>query len=416
MSKILLKRAQIFDSQSKFHLKRKDILIENGSIVKIANSITAPKKCKTISSPHLCVSPGWIDIGTFNGEPGFEYREDLHSLSNASVSGGYTAIAPFPTCSPTIDQIGQLHFVKSKSSHELVDVLAVASLSKNTAGIELSDLIDLHHHGAIAFSDGQHHSMSMDQLLRSLLYSKSFNGLVIYCPQNIQNHAVHEGRVSVSLGISGNAKHQEDSRISEAIAQNEYAQSKMLVHNISTAGIFKNGKSWKSNNVSFSVAFMNLIFTDTDLLEFDLNLKVIPPVRDEGERKALCRAVEKGQVNIITSNHYPLSQEEKDQPFGMSMPGAATIENVFAAMNTLCKDISLDRLVHCLAEGPRRVLGLNKVVVDKGVEAHLTIFDPTLDIEVKASETYSKSDNNPFLNASLKGQVIGIVKGKINTL
>ena len=412
---ILLRKAKIFDVRSRHHLKTSDVLIEKGIITRIAKNIRPDKKTKVVESKSLCISPGWLDIGCFNGEPGFEYREDLESLAQAAQQGGYCRIAPFPTGSPTLDSKGQLAYFKAATTDFVVDFVPIASVTKDRSGIDLAELLDLHNTGAQAFSDGLEDRMSGPQILRCLLYLKTPNALSIFntCPTGTGH--MHEGAISVQMGLEGMPEHLEEERINLITKQSEYAGARILFHNISTTGCLKEiSKSTNSGLITTSVAFLNLVKSDEDVLDFDLNLKTVPPLRNN--KKALSKAVESGQVNIITSNHNPRSIEEKDQPFGLSDFGASTLDTVFPALNTYSKGISLERIIHCLSIGPHDTLGLDCPIIAKGSEAVLTVFDPSKSTQFSPESLKSKSKNNPFVDEKLTGQVLGIVNGRKSTI
>lgn len=414
---ILLRKARIYDIRSKHHNKVMDILIERGVITKIAKSIVAPKRVKIIESKSLSVSPGWLDIGAYNGEPGYEYREDLTSLMDAAAQGGYVHIAPFPTGQPSVDSKGQLHFLISSGKDHIVNLYPIAAATKNREGHELSELLDLNKAGAIAFSDGDQDHINQDQLIRIMQYLKSIKGITIYNAAKESTGHVHEGSVSVSMGIEGIPAHNEVSNVEKALRCSEYAESKLVLHNISNkASINAIKRSSNKKNISISVPFMNLIQEDTDVLDFNLNLKVSPPLRDKSDKVALCKAIQSGSIDVITSNHTPLSIEEKDQPFGLSQSGASTIETVFAALNTFNQEIDLDKIIHCLSVGPHRVLGLPCQEICVGSKAELTVFDPKEKVTFNESQLKSKSKNNPYLNLELKGKVIGIINGSTSNL
>ena len=405
---LLLKQATIYDTTSKFHLQKKDILVDKGKIVKIRSKIRKEAKMKQFSSSDLCISPGWLDIGTFNGEPGYEYREDLESLRMAAANGGYCKIAAFPTTDPTIDTKGQLNFLINLTKDHIVEFLPIAALTKERRGQEIAELVDLHNQGAVAFSDGHSHDLQHDQLLRALLYLKSFEGIAIFNANNDKNVQLHEGPISVQLGLEGSPAFLETMNIKNAIAQSRYSKSRLLIHNLSTASILKEKDM---SNVSFSVPCMNLIYEDRDIVDFDINLKVKPPIRDGSQRKLLIRAINNGQINAITTNHYPLSPEEKDQPYGLSRPGASTIDLAYSALNTHCGEIEKERLIFCLSEGPHKILNLDYSSVQEGQKACLTLFDPNIEYHADQSHIKSKSKNSPFIEKTMKGKVLGIING-----
>src|SRR5690606_22714875 len=93
---VLIKNAKVLDESSSFHGKRIDILIKDGAIAQTGKSISSPGDVKVVKSGNLHVSPGWLDIGTQLGEPGFEHRETIAAGINSARKGGFTAMAPFP--------------------------------------------------------------------------------------------------------------------------------------------------------------------------------------------------------------------------------------------------------------------------------------------------------------------------------
>jgi len=189
-----------------------------------------------------------------------------------------------------------------------------------------------------------------------------------------------------------------------------YAGGITLVHNISTGESLKTIKRAKANQeLDISVACLNLIYDEGDVADFDINLKVSPPLRTSQDKKALVKAVQNGDINIITAQHRPLSKEEKDQPFGLAMHGASTLETVFQSLHTHT-DLSLERILHCLSVGPHRALDMPCPEIKVDAPAYLTIVDPST--SPRPVQLVSKGVNNPFEGKTLPGSVLGVVRGK----
>jgi len=407
---ILLRKAHIYDVRSNHHNTVKDVLIEKGVITKIAKQITAPEKAKVVSSSNLCVSPGWLDIGTYNGEPGHEYREDLNSLTAAAAKGGYLGLAPFSTSDPVVDNKGQLHFLKSQSQGGVVKIHPIASISKEGKGKDLSEILDLHAAGAVAFSDGDDASYDHDILIRAMQYLKTCHGLLILPACKANTGQVHEGAVSVKMGMQGIPSYEEVAQVEAGLKAHDYSDGKLLIYNVSSAdSLSKISRSANLAKVNVSVSCLNLIYDEGDVSTFDLNLKVSPPLRSKKDKNALLKAVSSGSINIITSNHRPLSKEEKDQPFGLSLPGAATIESAFSALVSFT-NLSIGRITHCLSIGPHEAIGLDLPEIKVGSRAYLTLLDPS--IKRQQSHAKSKGVNNPFLSHEMTGAVIGQVRDR----
>jgi dihydroorotase len=106
---ILIKSATLVDSKSNLNFKQKDILVKDGVIVDIADSIDSKAKL-VLDFKNLHVSRGWLDTSVSFGEPGYEERETLSNGLNTAASSGFTSILLNPDCNPLVDSILLLNF------------------------------------------------------------------------------------------------------------------------------------------------------------------------------------------------------------------------------------------------------------------------------------------------------------------
>lgn len=391
-------------------MKVRDVLIQKGIITDIKAKLSPPRNTLVLDPKNLHISKGWIDIGCFNGEPGFEHQEDLVSLKSAGAAGGYVSLAPFPTTQPCLDSKSQIEAICAKNNNHLVQILPIANLTKDGTGQEISEILDLLKAGAIAFSDGNAANLSEGQVQRSLLYLKAKRGIAILPLNHSNSGQVNEGDISIKMGVEGIPEHLEEVEIDKILHQLKYTNSGAVIHNVSLGSTAdKIQKIAQNYNCYGSVAAMNLAHNDHILNNWDTNYKVIPPLRSETERRKLCRAVQKGSIDIIASNHHPVAEEDKDEPFGLSPFGASTLETTFSSIITYAEEISLERVVECLAQGPALALGIEQDNIAIGQEANITLFDPQLKWEVKSSDLKSKSLNNPYIGATLRGRSLGVI-------
>ena len=180
---ILLRSVHIIDPQSALNGLVRDVLIDNGLIRQLADTIEAPDGCRVVEQPNLHVSPGWVDMRTQAGDPGFEHKEDITSLCRAAAAGGFTDIAVLPNTRPVVDSKDTLGYVRRMAEGQPVGVHPIAAITKCAEGEHFTDMIDLHHAGAIAFSDGEHPLQSADLLLKTLQYLRPFGGLLMNRPE-----------------------------------------------------------------------------------------------------------------------------------------------------------------------------------------------------------------------------------------
>ena len=417
--KLLLKRLNILDKNSPWHQKQVSILIENGTITKIGKSIRQTKNVKVVEFENATASIGWLDIGTQIGEPGFEHRETLKTVAAAAARGGFTELACFPNTSPTIHTKSEVQYIKNNTSNYLVEFHPIGAISKNCEGQELSEMVDLHHAGAIAFSDGMHSVQNNGMLMRALEYVKSFDGLIINHPHDesiARNGMVHEGAISTSLGISGIADMAESIQVERDLSLRNYTNSRIFIHNISSADSvakIRAAKAIQKKNISSSVPYMNLIFNDQEIENFDPNFKVLPPLREESDRLTLIEGLKDGTIDCITSNHKPVDAESKELNFARSSYGAIGLETCFAALNKqLRKSITINKLINVLAYRSRESLGIPIPKIEVGESANFTIFDQDLEWTYTRKSIRSKSSNSPFINQEMKGKVLAVVNNK----
>lgn len=411
--KYLIKQAKIIENGVKN--PKKDILIENGKITQIENNIPATDGMRLIESKNLHVSIGWLDIGCQLTEPGHEEKETIESLIAAAKNGGYTGLATFPNTAPCLDNKGTLNYVKQQFDKSTIDYYPIAAFSKKCKGVELSEMVDLAQEGAVAYSDGMKSVEKGGTLLRGLQYVEKINKPIIHHPFDrdiSQGAEVHEGIISTSMGLPGIPSIAETIVVKRDLDIVNYTDSKIIEHNISTDQAIKLIKSNKSNQVTCSVAAMNLLHTDESISGFDAAFKVMPPLRQEKDRKALVKGIVKDHIQYISSNHTPIEKEQKDVEFTNSKSGASTLDTLFASLNTFQDSIPLVKIIEKITVGPREALQIPIPKIAVGEIANLTLFDPNIKWEVSLDDIRSKSKNNPYIGQKLEGKVIGTINKK----
>ena len=414
---VLIRKATIIDKNSSYNGQKVDLLIENGQISKIGTDIIAEAQ-KVIEGEQLYLSIGWMDIGAQIGDPGFEHREDLHSATIAAAAGGYTSIVCYPNSNPVVDSKSGILYIKQNTSQSLVDFYPIGAISENCKGKDITEMIDMHRAGAVAFSDGKYPIQDNGLMMRALLYIKSFNGVIINQPQDktiAHDGQANEGIVSTSLGIRGIPHMAEEIMLQRDIFLAEYTQSKLHVANISTANAVEMVRKAKQNGlqITASVAVMNLAYADTAIHGFDSNYKVLPPLRTQKDIATLKDGLKDGTIDIINSNHIPLEEEAKKLEFTYADFGVIGLETSFAVANMhLSACLSLEQLIEKLAIAPRELLGIDIPTIEEGKVANLTIFDPEQDWVYEEKNIKSKSKNSPFIGQKLKGKVLGVINNK----
>ncbi|MDQ4141536.1 MAG: dihydroorotase, partial [Bacteroidota bacterium] len=204
---VLLKSIKVIAPATKFHQNTTDILIKDGYISAIGQNLLIPESSTVIvEQAGLCVSAGWLDMNAWIGDPGFEHKEDLESAALAATKGGFTEVACLPNVEPVFQTKNSVGYIQNQSKTLPVSFYPLGAITNNTQGKELTEMIDLHVAGAIAFTDGLQPVQQADVLVKALQYVQFFDGLIIQKPENIsltQHGLMHEGIMSTQLGLKG---------------------------------------------------------------------------------------------------------------------------------------------------------------------------------------------------------------------
>ena len=414
----LIKNATIIDPNAPHNGDSVDILVKEGMIAEIGKNIKHAS-AHLIEATNLQVSPGWLDIGAQVGEPGFEHREDLQSVTAAAAAGGFTALACFPNTNPTIHSKSEVSFLKNNA--QLVDFYPIGALSRDCAGENLAEVYDMSASGAVAFSDGDKSIASAGLMKRGLEYLKGIDGLVINHPNDYslsKGGQLHEGEVSTKLGMKGIPALAEILMLKRDLDLLKYTNSRLHVHNISTAESVKLIKTAKAQGlrVTASVSIMHLIFNHTAVENFDPLYKLHPPLREKTDSKALLKGIKDGVIDVINSNHTPLEIEAKKLEYSYADAGIIGLETVFPLLNThFGKQLDIEVMVHLLAIQPRKVLNLLISKITVGSKANLTLFQSTEAWTFSPKDIRSKSKNTPFIGQQFTGKVLGIINGNYSS-
>lgn len=411
---LLIQRATVLDRTSDHHRQEVDLLIRNGLIEAIGVGLQA-EGVEVCDATGAYVSIGWVDIGVQTGDPGFEHRETLRTAAAAAAAGGFIGIGCQPNTEPAVDGKSEVLYVKNSTREWLVDCYPIGALSEQCRGKDITEMIDMHRAGAVAFSDGKHPVQDSGLMLRALQYVTAFDGVVINQPLNravAGEGQMHEGFTSTSLGMKGIPSLAEELMVHRDLELAAYTGARLHLANISTAGSVQQIRAAKARGlrVTCSVAALNLALSDEALQHFDTNLKVLPPLRGHRDIEALKEGLADGTIDIISSNHVPLEAEAKKLEFPFAKFGAIGLETAFALAHTHLQHVlELEQLIDCLAYNPRRLLGLPMPAVAAGQPARLTLFDPRRRWTFQPPLIHSLSRNTPLLGAELTGKVRAII-------
>jgi dihydroorotase len=408
--KILIQSPQILDPNSPFHRKEKNILINNGRIDQIGDKNYSADK--VIKAEGMILSTGWFDLGTFVGDPGLEHREDLNSAAKAASAGGFTEIAVLPNTAPSVQTKNEISYITRRNEDRLVQIHAMASVTKNNKGEELTEMIDLHEAGAIAFTDGLKPIWHTDILLKALQYLQKFNGVLIDHPEDNWLNLfgqMHEGVNSTRLGLKGMPRIAEEIVVGKNIELLNYAGGRLHFSRISTAksiDLIRQAK--KKLGLTCDIASYQALLDDSLLSNFDTNYKVNPPLREKSDNEALIKGLKEGVIDVITSGHRPEDEESKNLEFDLAEFGIINLQTFGSNLTALSRHIGWEDLIEKVTVNPRKVLQMEIPVIQEDTKANLTLFDPEKTWELNEKTNASKSKNSPWFGKTLTGKTIAV--------
>ena len=410
LMEILLRQVKIIDPSSPFHQQTIDIFISNGIIKDVGQIDNSGVQQINIKGLH--VSTGWLDVFSNFCDPGFEFRETLETGSNAAAAGGYTDVMILPNTSPIVHNKAGIEYIVQRSRDFVTNIHPVAAITRNTEGKELAEMYDMHQSGAVAFSDGINPIQSPGLLLKALQYLKAIDKAIIQIPDDKSvNPAglINEGIISTQLGLPGKPTIAEELMIARDIELVKYTNSKIHFTGISTAKSVELIRQAKKEgfSVTCSVTPYHLCFTDADLVQYDTNLKVNPPLRTKEDQQALKQALIDGTIDCIATHHLPHDTDHKMVEFEYADFGMIGLETSFAVINTFFPELGLEKTIDLLSARPRSIFDLQTDSINKNSTACLTLFIPGEKWSVV--DLHSKSKNSPFIGQQLTGRPVGII-------
>ncbi len=417
--KILIQSATILNSNSPFHKKKKNVLIHNGRITEVGDKKSTADK--VIDATGMILSVGWFDLGTYVGDPGYEQKEDVSSVLKTAAAGGFTELAVLPNTNPPVQSKNEISYLTNGNDNRLVQLHAIASVTRDNKGEELTEMIDLHENGAVAFTDGLKPIWHTDIFLKALQYVQKFNGLLIDHPEDSWLNSfgqMHEGLQSTMLGLKGMPRIAEELALSRNIELLQYTGGRVHFARLSTAKSIELVKTAKKRGlkVSCDVTGYQPLLDDSLLDNFDTNYKVNPPIREKADREALIKGLNDGTIDVLCSGHLPQDDESKNLEFDLADFGMTNLQTFASNLTTLSASVNWEDLIEKVTTAPRILLDREVPVLDVDQKANLTLIDPEHVWTLDAKSNLSKSKNSPWFGKQIKGKAVAVFNNSRNWL
>ncbi len=418
---ILIKNGRVVDPANKID-KVADVLVENGKIVKVAVNLKDQAET-VIDASGKIVAPGLVDMHVHLREPGREDKETVCSGTAAAAKGGITTVLAMPNTIPAMDSPEHLVLLQGIIKRAArVKVLACGAITKSRLGQELTDIAALKNNGAFAISDD---GASVDNdalMLEALRQAKAANLLAIcHCEDKKLSGkgVINLGFNSTRLGLRGISKESEYARVKRDIMLAQEAGARVHIAHVSCRESVETIAQAKQKGVQVTCETAPHYFalTEDDIVDYDTNMKINPPLRTRQDVEAIKRGLKDGVIDAIASDHAPHTENEKDIEFERAEFGKIGLEsNLVISIMELVEKNMLDwpGLIKVMALNPARILGVDQGTLSPGKSADLIIVEPATEFVLEKSKILSKSKNSPFIGRKVKGRVeYTLYEGKI---
>ena len=412
---LLLNSVTVSDTTSKYFNSKVNILIDSkGYVKKISKNKISDKVKKVVDLEGLYISESWFDFNANFCDPGYEYKENLKSGVHVAINSGFLDVLITPNTNPIIQTKADVSYIQEKSLNNFCKIHPSAAISKNFNGKDLNDIIDLHNSGVKAFTNSYSCEESSEMIMNSLLYLNQIDTLLLTKPKDrsFSDGVVNNGYYSNTVGLKGIPRISESIAVERDLSILEYVGGKIHFSGISTkesVSIIRDAKT-KKLNVTCDVPIHNLILDDSNVVSFDPNYKVDPPLRTKEDIDALIEGINDGTIDIIASHHEPQDIDTKKCEFEKANFGVISLQTFFSNIVQLSRRIPLENLIKTFSTNPKKILGVETYSVVEGSKASFTVFDPDGSWDYNENSNLSKSINSPWLNWSLKGKVKAVIK------
>ena len=399
------------------------IIDEEGKIEAIGKKVNKnniPSRENFIDLKEKYIFPGLVDMRVFVGEPGYEYKENFRTLSNAALAGGVTSVVTMPNTSPVVDNVSIVDFIKRRGRDKSkINIYPTASLTKNLEGTNMTEFGLLQKKGIVGFTDGTQTIQNTRLMSRIMRSAYDLNSLVMQHAEDYElakNGMVNDGIIATQLGLHGIPDLAEKIIIERDLSLLEDFNCRYHISQVSSSKSVDTIERKKDIvNFTTGVSINNLSLNENDVGDFRTFLKLSPPLRTEEDRISLIKAINKDLIDVIVSDHKPEDEESKRLTFSQAAAGASGIETLLPlALELFHNDsIKLFKLIKLLTSNPAKILKINKGNLSVGNDADFCIVDIYKPWIVKKEKIVSKSKNTSIDDKKLQGQVLStFVKGE----
>jgi dihydroorotase len=399
-----------------------DVFIADGRIAALGGAPEGFGPVREIDASGCIVSPGLVDLCARVREPGQEHKATIATESVAAAAGGITTLCCPPDTNPVVETPADIELIRLRA--EKVGKTRIVTLGALTHGLDgerLSEMAALKNAGCVGVSNAMRPLANTLVQRRALEYAATFDLTVFLYPNDhwlSANGCAHEGQVAMRLGLPGIPEAAETAAVARDLTLIEQTGIRAHFCRLTTARAVHMVARAQFDGlpVTADVAIHYLYLTEIDISDFDSRCHVIPPLRTTQDRLHLRRALQRGTLSAISSDHQPHEADAKLRSFPSTEPGISGLDTLLPLGLRLVDEhvIELAELIHRLTAGPAAILGLPFGTLSVGAAADVCIFNPEHTWLLNPDTIRSNGHNTPFTGWEMKGRVMHtLLAGKL---
>ncbi|HVJ50846.1 MAG TPA: dihydroorotase [Aliidongia sp.] len=415
MPSTLLKGARLLDPWTSLDTVG-DLLAVNGFITAIGADAAgqAPADAVIVECAGHCLAPGLVDMRVHLREPGHEHVESLAVSSQAAAAGGITSLVGLPDTEPVLDDVALVEFITRRAQKVgLVNIYAFAAATRGLQGKELTEMGLMAAAGAVGFTDGTRAIADALTMRRALSYARTFDALIVQHPEEprlANGGAATEGEVATRLGLPSMPAAAEIMMIERDLHLVELTGGRYHAAHVSTEAAIAAIRKAKARGlpVTCDTAPQYFLLNETAIGDYRTFAKLSPPLRSEGDRRAVVEGLKDGTIDAIASDHAPQDQDAKRLPYASAEPGMVGLETLLPLSLSLHHDAGLPllKVLRKLTQGPADILRLPIGRLAVGAPADLVLFDLDRPWRIDVGAFKSKARNTLFDGHPVQGKVL----------
>lgn len=421
MPKLLIRNGRVIDPANGID-RVADVLLANGIVRGVGENLPA-RGAAEFDATGLIVAPGFIDMHVHLREPGFESSETIETGAKCAAMGGFTSVCCMPNTNPVNDTAHLTRYIIERArSVAKVNVFPIGAITKGSLGEELASIGAMQAAGTVAISDDGRPVMNSRVMRRAMEIAASFDIPVIDHCEDLNLSAggeMHEGLASLRYGLRGIPACSEDVMVARDILLAEVTGVRFHVAHISTKNSIAMVAEAKRRGlrVTCEVTPHHFAIHDLEIVPYDSNFKMKPPIRCSHDVAAMVEGIKAGHIDAIATDHAPHSVTDKMQEFERCPFGILGLETAIGlSLEYLVEPghIGIKRLIELFTTGPAGILKLNRGALTPGLPADVTVLDPASKWTYHVNKSPSKSRNSPFDGRVFKGRAVAtIVSGEV---